>query len=203
MTEQDPAREPHWDSADRLDTGDGAFRPYPPTASYEAPPPPDYRPPPTPLQGGFSFGEGGRPVGGQPGPPPTEFVQPGYPPSGHTQPGYPPGGYGPPGYPPSGYGWPGYPGSYPAGYPGQSWGPRGPTNGLAVASMVLGILWVYGLGSILALIFGYVARKQIRERGESGNGMAIAGIALGWVGVGITIIVLVVLMIGAASQSTS
>jgi hypothetical protein len=51
--------------------------------------------------------------------------------------------------------------------------------------MVLGIVWVYWIGSILALVFGYVARNQIRERGEGGDGMAIAGIVLGWVGVGV------------------
>lgn len=66
-----------------------------------------------------------------------------------------------------------------------------PTNGMAIASMVCGILWIYWIGSILALIFGYIARKQIRERGESGNGMAIAGIVLGWIG-----IATLVLMIG-------
>ena len=54
---------------------------------------------------------------------------------------------------------------------------------MAIAAMVLGILWIYWIGSILALIFGYIARTQIRERGEAGNGMAIAGIVLGWVGV--------------------
>lgn len=80
--------------------------------------------------------------------------------------------------------------SYPN--PPQQQGPPGyypyvsarTTNGLAIASLVLGILWVYWVGSILALIFGYVARKQIRERNEGGDGMAIAGIVLGWIGVG-------------------
>jgi hypothetical protein len=93
--------------------------------------------------------------------------------------GYPPAAAGgPPGYgpPPAPYG-PGYPAPY--GYPV----PRR-TNGLAIASMVLGILWIYWIGSILALVFGYIARGQIRERGEAGDGMAIAGIVLGWVGVG-------------------
>ena len=60
------------------------------------------------------------------------------------------------------------------------------TNGLAIASMVLGILWLYWIGSILALVFGYVAKGQIeRSAGrQSGKGMAIAGIVLGWIGVG-------------------
>jgi hypothetical protein len=57
--------------------------------------------------------------------------------------------------------------------------------------MVLGIVWLYWIGSILALIFGYIAKGQIdRSNGaESGRGMAIAGIVLGWVEVGILAIV--------------
>lgn len=59
------------------------------------------------------------------------------------------------------------------------------TNGLAVASLVLGIIWVLGIGSILAVIFGFVARRQIRQSGgrQSGGGMALAGIILGFIGV--------------------
>ena len=83
--------------------------------------------------------------------------------------------YGPP---PTPYGRP------PHGYPPYGHPVPRRTNGFAVASMVLGILWLYWIGSVLALVFGYIARSQIRERGEGGDGMAIAGIVLGWVGVG-------------------
>ena len=55
---------------------------------------------------------------------------------------------------------------------------------MAIASLVLGILWLYWIGSILALVLGYTAKRQIRERGEAGSGMATAGIVLGWIGVG-------------------
>ena len=60
------------------------------------------------------------------------------------------------------------------------------TNGLAVASLVLGIVWLYWIGSILALIFGYIAKGQIADSQgrQSGRGMAIAGIVLGYVGIG-------------------
>ena len=66
-------------------------------------------------------------------------------------------------------------------------------NGLAIASLVLGILWVYWIGSILALIFGYVAKGQIdRSAGrQTGRGMAIAGIVLGWIGVAVLALVIV------------
>ena len=98
------------------------------------------------------------------------------------------------------YGQPMYqPPSPPGAYPGPYGAPYGygypyvapqRTNGMAIASMVLGILWIYWIGSILALVFGYVAKNQIRERGEAGGGMATAGIVLGWIGVGILAFVL-------------
>ena len=99
-------------------------------------------------------------------------------------------------------------GAYPQPY-GQQYGqphggyPYAPpqrTNGMAIASMVLGILWLYWIGSILALVFGYTAKKQIRERGEAGGGMATAGIVLGWVGVGFLVLAVVV---GVASSASS
>jgi hypothetical protein len=85
-------------------------------------------------------------------------------------------------------------------YGGYPYAPPQRTNGLAIASMVLGILWLYWIGSILALVFGYTAKKQIRERGEAGGGMATAGIVLGWVGVGFLALGLVV---GIASSASS
>ena len=76
------------------------------------------------------------------------------------------------------------------------------TNGLAIASLVLGILCVWWVGSILALIFGYVARGQIRESNGSqgGNGMAIAGIVLGWVWMGVLALIITAMIVGAASK---
>ncbi|WP_181786823.1 DUF4190 domain-containing protein [Streptomyces phytophilus] len=97
-----------------------------------------------------------------------------------TSPQQPPMYTGSPAYPP---------------YPPYPYGPPQRTNGLAIASMVLGILWIYWIGSILALIFGYVARQQIRERHNSGGGMATAGIVLGWVGVGVLGVILVIALI--------
>jgi hypothetical protein len=56
--------------------------------------------------------------------------------------------------------------------------------GFAVASMVLGILWIYWIGSILAVIFGHIALSQIKRANgwKTGRGMAIAGVVLGWIG---------------------
>lgn len=86
---------------------------------------------------------------------------------------------------------PGAPQPYPVAYaPPVAQG----TNGLSIASLVLGILWIYWIGSILALIFGYVAKGQIDRSGgrQGGRGMAIAGIVLGWIGVGIFLLLIVV-----------
>ncbi len=59
------------------------------------------------------------------------------------------------------------------------------TSGLAIASMVLGIVWLLWLGSILAVIFGHVALSQIKRSAGAltGRGMAIAGLILGYLGI--------------------
>src|SRR5205823_14978879 len=60
----------------------------------------------------------------------------------------------------------------------------GGTSGLAIASMVLGIVWVFWVGSLLAVIFGHVALSQIKRSVGTlgGRGMAIAGLVLGYLG---------------------
>ena len=78
-------------------------------------------------------------------------------------------------------------------YPSYAPSPAQPTNGFSIAAMVLGILWVYWIGSILALVFGYIALGQIKRRGGGGKGMAIAGVVLGWVGIAALILVIVLL----------
>jgi hypothetical protein len=61
--------------------------------------------------------------------------------------------------------------------------------------MVLGIIWLYWFGSVLAIIFGHVARGQIKrsEGRETGGGMAIAGIVLGWIGVVVFVVIFLLL----------
>ncbi len=68
------------------------------------------------------------------------------------------------------------------------------TNGMAVASLVCGIVgWLCGIGAILAIIFGFVAKNQIRNSGgvQSGDGMATAGIVLGFVGIAVVALILI------------
>ena len=70
------------------------------------------------------------------------------------------------------------------------------TNGFAIASMVLGILWIWWIGSVLALVFGYIALNKIKQSQGSltGRGMAIAGIVLGWIGVAAFVVTIVILL---------
>jgi hypothetical protein len=66
-------------------------------------------------------------------------------------------------------------------------------NGFAVVSLSMGIIWYFWIGSILALIFGYIAKGQIdaSQGQQKGRGFAVAGIVLGWVGVGILALVVI------------
>jgi len=64
------------------------------------------------------------------------------------------------------------------------------TNGLAVGALVCGIVPFFG--GIPAVILGHVARGQIRKSGERGEGMAVAGLVLGylWISLWLMIILL-------------
>jgi hypothetical protein len=96
--------------------------------------------------------------------------------------------------PPPGQPWPpqesgSSPPPWPAPWQHQGWPGQAPrTNGLAIASLVLGIVgllfFVFIVPPVLALIFGLVSHGQIRRSGgaQAGSGMAIAGIVLGIVG---------------------
>ena len=58
-------------------------------------------------------------------------------------------------------------------------------NGFSIAALVLGIVWIYWIGSLLAVIFGHVALSQIKKADgrQTGRGMAIAGLVLGYIGI--------------------
>jgi hypothetical protein len=61
-------------------------------------------------------------------------------------------------------------------------GPVAKTNGFAIASLACGLAqFVAGpLPTIPAIVFGHMARGQIRRTGEQGAGLALAGLVLGW-----------------------
>lgn len=85
------------------------------------------------------------------------------------------------------------------------------TNGMAIAAMILGILgfvWILPfIGSLLGVIFGAMALKQIKQGQGTGKGMAHAGLWLGVAGLAIFLLVIFVGILigimGAASSSSS
>jgi hypothetical protein len=68
------------------------------------------------------------------------------------------------------------------------------TNGLEIASLACGLAqFVFGpLATIPAIVFGHVARHQIKRTGEQGDGLALAGLILGWATVILGIILLLI-----------
>ena len=79
-----------------------------------------------------------------------------------------------------------------------------PTNGFAIASLVLSIIWLAGLGSLLAVIFGIVARRQIRASGgrQGGDGLALAGLLIGILGLlGLVLVVTLVFTVRSSVES--
>jgi hypothetical protein len=114
----------------------------------------------------------------------------------------PPGGYGyqPPPPPPGAYGYP------PPPPPGSSYPPPPQgvgTNGMAIASLVCSLFgWLCIIGPILGLIFGFIALNQIKETGQGGRGMAIAGIVVGGLLIAITTVLLILGAIFGHSPSS-
>lgn len=82
--------------------------------------------------------------------------------------------------------------------------PRGGTNGNAIASLVLGIAGFVVcplVCSILAIVFGNKAKQELAiEPGQEGEGMANAGVVLGWIGIGFAVLGLIIFLAVAASM---
>ena len=71
--------------------------------------------------------------------------------------------------------------------------PSNATSNLAVISLVAGVLGLTFfplLGSIVAVITGPMAKKEIIESGGelSGDGMATAGMVLGWIAIALMVL---------------
>lgn len=77
-----------------------------------------------------------------------------------------------------------------------------PTSTTAVVSLISGLLgWTLLplLGSVVAIITGHIARSEIRRNPESlqGDGLAVAGLILGYAGIAIGVVIFVgLLMLG-------
>ncbi len=65
------------------------------------------------------------------------------------------------------------------------------TNGLAITSLILGIAsWVILplVAAVAAVIFGHIAQRQVKQSGEDGQGLALAGLILGWLNIALTVL---------------
>jgi hypothetical protein len=147
-------------------------QPYDPTAPYNPAPPPYGDQPP-------AYGE--TPAPGQPDP----YGQPG--PYGQPAPYVQPDAY----VQPDTYGQPPYAAGPYHGSPYGGYGPAQPgTNGLAIASLVCSLAGlVTCISAPVGIVLGHVAKRQIRQTGEQGEGLATAGL---WVGYILTVLAIVV-----------
>ena len=79
------------------------------------------------------------------------------------------------------------------------------THTLAILSLVLSILGFFPpilplVGPIAAVVTGTIARKEILAHPElySGEGTAMAGVILGWIGIGLAVLACLGLVLGLA-----
>ncbi|GAA4868681.1 DUF4190 domain-containing protein [Luteimonas vadosa] len=73
------------------------------------------------------------------------------------------------------------------------------TNSLAIISLVFGILgWSFlpVVGGLVAIVTGHLARSEIRRAAErpQGDGMAVAGLVLGYLALASAVVVLGVVL---------
>ncbi|MCM2578623.1 DUF1707 and DUF4190 domain-containing protein [Streptomyces sp. MTZ3.1] len=80
--------------------------------------------------------------------------------------------------------------------------PLPPPNGMAVGSLICGMLTVvtWGVAGVPAVVLGHVAKSRIRRTGERGEGMATAGLVLGYVSVAFWAVVLCMAMVMMITQ---
>jgi type IV pilus assembly protein PilA len=71
---------------------------------------------------------------------------------------------------------------------------RQKASGMAIASLVFGILFIFFPLSIPAIVFGHIALSQIkRSAGRlGGSGIAIAGLVLGYLGIALIPLILII-----------
>lgn len=84
----------------------------------------------------------------------------------------------------------------PAGYTPPP--PAPGTNAMAILSMVssiLGLTLLPIVGSIIGVVTGHIARRQIRESGEQGHGPATAGVAIGYIGLALLLVAVIVVLL--------
>jgi hypothetical protein len=81
--------------------------------------------------------------------------------------------------------------------PAASFGFPPETSGKAIFSLVCGVLFLFPPSAIVAVIFGHLSLSEIRRsaRRLAGRGLAIAGLVLGYMGVAITAVWVVLIAV--------
>ena len=95
-------------------------------------------------------------------------------------------------------------GAMPAAYPMPMYQPPVSTNSLARASLVLGVAEIFtmGLTAIPAIICGHMAKREMRQTGQRGDGLATSGLVLGYMAVIFWGILIVLSIVGAVISAT-
>jgi hypothetical protein len=74
------------------------------------------------------------------------------------------------------------------------------TNSMAIASMVLGVaeFFTAGLTAIPAVICGHIARRQMKETAQRGDGLATSGLVLGYMAIIFWSVLIAASLVGVA-----
>ncbi|MBL7254718.1 DUF4190 domain-containing protein [Paractinoplanes lichenicola] len=109
------------------------------------------------------------------------------------------------GQPPPVYGQDAYKGGQPYGQPGYGQPYAAPvvatTNTMAILALVFAFVFAPA-----AIVMGHISKKQIRQTGEQGDGLATAGLWLGYIFTGLGVLVCafyVIAIVFAVNSSTS
>lgn len=92
--------------------------------------------------------------------------------------------------------------------------PIAPTNTVAIIGMVLslaGMLTSFIPAGIAGIVMGHIARKQIRQRGERGDSMALTALWVGYLGTGFWLlfwglyigVMVLAIMMGVAAEEAA
>ena len=78
--------------------------------------------------------------------------------------------------------------------------PPGGTNSMAIASMVLGVaeFFTAGLTAIPAVICGHIARRQMKQTAQRGDGLATSGLVLGYMAIIFWSVLIAASLVGVA-----
>jgi len=82
--------------------------------------------------------------------------------------------------------------------------PSTSTNSMAIASMVLGVaeFFTVGLTAIPAVVCGHIARRQIKQTAERGDGLATSGLVLGYMAIIFWSVLIAATLVGMAISIT-